>query len=713
MCGCLAGVAGDEVAGQPARDRAPLYQEKYRPQFHFTARYWDDYRLHPPAHCEGWMNDMNGLMYNQGEYHFFAQRWWSAWLHAISTDLIHWEELRPAFGKGGKFGGTQSGGGVVDFNNCSGLGDGKEPPMIVFWSSTDNLNQCISYSRDRGRTWTKYEKNPVLVHPYRDPNVFWYEPGQKWILILYGPSDSAPQRRPRYGFNGENNDAHDLRGFKPGEWICSVVRLFDNGRVVATDQHGQSEGKVDSARQNIGAGLFRVGAKADRSEYLEGDIATVLVYDRTLSDEETKRVIGCLEAERNLTETSERARLPANGLVLCLAANTAEVDGNGTVSAWKDRSGQGNDLKQAEASRRPERIANGPGGLPAIHFRGRQFLDGRAVLAEGDDSFTLAALWRRTDKTGSQVICEQNSAMKQTGRRASLLTVNHDERENCYLLFSSTNLLDWKNLDARIPDSFECPDMFELPVEGETGRSKWVVVDGNGDYVTGSFDGNVFRGETQKRKGDYGRNFYATMTFDHLPKSDPRRIQMAWMRGGEEYPKDMPFNQQASFPCELSLRKLPQGPVMCRYPVREISRIHHRAFELSNYACRPQDNPLSALKGELFDLDLTIDTDRSTCSAIVLELCGNTVRYDLRNRKLESHGSAAPLEPRSGRVQIRILVDRLSLETFGNQGEVSITNVARQKHGTSSLVFRVPDGEALVKALTVHELESIWNRAGK
>ena len=101
--------------------------------------------------------------------------------------------------------------------------------MIVFWSSTDNLNQCISYSRDRGRTWTKYEKNPVLMHPYRDPNVFWYEPEQKWILILYGPSEVAPQRRPRYGFNGESNDAHDLRGFHPGDWTCSVVRLFDNG----------------------------------------------------------------------------------------------------------------------------------------------------------------------------------------------------------------------------------------------------------------------------------------------------------------------------------------------------------------------------------------------------------------------------------------------------------------------------------------------------
>ena len=169
---CLCGIdsnAENELTANPVATRAELYQEKCRPQFHFTARYWDDYRLNPQNHEEGWLNDMNGLIHNQGEYHLFAQRWWSAWLHAISTDLIHWEELRPAFGKGGKFGGTQSGGGVVDFNNCSGLGDGKEPPMIVFWSSTDNFSQCLSYSLDRGRTWTKYAGNPVLRQGFPFP----------------------------------------------------------------------------------------------------------------------------------------------------------------------------------------------------------------------------------------------------------------------------------------------------------------------------------------------------------------------------------------------------------------------------------------------------------------------------------------------------------------------------------------------------------------
>jgi hypothetical protein len=179
-----------------------------------------------------------------------------------------------------------------------------------------------------------------------------------------------------------------------------------------------------------------------------------------------------------------------------------------------------------------------------VRFEGRQFLQGPAVLAEGDDSFTLVALWRRDHANGSQVVCEQNARTRQAGRRASLLTVCREETDNVYLLFASTNLLNWKKLDVSIPDSFECPDMFALPVDGDTEQVKWVVINGNGDYVFGSFDGKQFTTEAKKQKGDYGRNFYATMTFENMPKSDPRRIQLAWMRGWDDYPKDMPFNQQ-------------------------------------------------------------------------------------------------------------------------------------------------------------------------
>ncbi len=105
----------------------------------------------------------------------------------MGKDLVHWEELKPAFGQDEKFGGTQSGTCVIDYRNVSGLATGNTPVMIAFWSAEDNRRQCISYSNDHGRSWTKYAKNPVLEHPYRDPKFFGDEASRKWIMVLCGP----------------------------------------------------------------------------------------------------------------------------------------------------------------------------------------------------------------------------------------------------------------------------------------------------------------------------------------------------------------------------------------------------------------------------------------------------------------------------------------------------------------------------------------------
>ena len=705
-------VLGSAISGARAGDepapREPLCHESLRPQFHFTARYWDEYQLHPPNHHEGWINDLNGLVYNDGVYHLFAQRWWSAWLHAVSADLIHWTELRPAFGKGGKFGGTQSGGGVVDWHNCSGLGDGTEPPMIAFWSSTDNLNQCISYSLDKGRTWTKYDKNPVLVHKYRDPKVFWYEPDRKWIMILYGPSDNV-RRVAAYGFNGESNDAHDVRSFTADRWTCSAVRLFDDGKVVVTDTLGSSDGRIDADKQNTAAEAFYVGAKANLSEFLEGDIAEILIYDRTLSDEETSQTLTALQAKWELGDANVETRIQTDGLVLHLDAADVTTDAQGKVSAWQDLSGHRHDVTQAVLDRRPRHIAHTLEGRDVVRFRGGQFLQGPAVLAEGDDTFTLIALWRRTHESGSQVIYEQNAGTRQTGRRACLLTVCREEADNVYLLFSSTNLLNWTKLDSSIPNSFECPDMFELPVDDDLSRTKWVVVDGNGDYVIGRFDGQRFTTEGTKRRGDYGRNFYATMTFQNMPESDPRRVQLAWMRGWDDYPKNMPFNQQVSFPCRLTLRTLPEGIVMCRYPIREIAALHDETFALEGRMLKSGENPLAHLTGELFDIDLE---DRHHGIDVFRSRPESAGQHRQVRRGSPSHpfgwlgGSAR--NPGTDAFTIRVLMDRLSIETYGNRGEVSITNIAYQDGETPGLELGAVGGEAKITSLKVRKLKSIW-----
>ena len=160
----------------------PTYMERYRPQFHYT-----------PA--VNWMNDPNGLVYLDGEYHLFYQynpfgNTWGhmSWGHAVSRDLIHWEELEVALAEED---GVMifSGSAVVDWNNTSGFGENGEPPLVAIYTGAhDNgQDQRIAYSNDKGRTWTKYDGNPVLdrgLQDFRDPKVFWYEPEGKWVMVV-------------------------------------------------------------------------------------------------------------------------------------------------------------------------------------------------------------------------------------------------------------------------------------------------------------------------------------------------------------------------------------------------------------------------------------------------------------------------------------------------------------------------------------------------
>ena len=171
----------DKFAGQDS-----LYHEKNRPQFHFTTR-------------RGWINDPNGLIYYNGEYHLFYQhnpyeREWENmhWGHAVSKDLIHWEELNDVLCPD-ELGTIFSGSAVIDYENTSGFGSKKNPPMVAAftYARADGQTQGIAYSLDNGRTFTKYALNPVInstkkwkTNDTRDPKVFWYKPNGEWVMVL-------------------------------------------------------------------------------------------------------------------------------------------------------------------------------------------------------------------------------------------------------------------------------------------------------------------------------------------------------------------------------------------------------------------------------------------------------------------------------------------------------------------------------------------------
>lgn len=434
----------------------PLYRESLRPQFHFTARQWTMNRLNPRERQEGWLNDLNGLIYYEGEYHLFAQRWAKCWIHAVSRDLVHWTELEPAFWEEKLDSGVQSGTCVVDYHNSSGLSpNSATPPMVAFWSRFDNRSQCLSYSLDHGRTWKHYEKNPIMIRPERDPKVFWYAPGHHWVMMMYG-----------------NNQYHIL---------------------------------------------------------------------------------------------------------------------------------------------------------------------------------------------------------------------------------TSTNLLTWKDEQKPIRDSFECPDLFELPVDGNHNQMKWVLIQGNGKYSIGSFDGTVFKEEAGRYPCDIG-DFYATQTWGNVETGDGRRIQAAWMRFSH-FP-DMPFSQQVTFPCELTLRTTPNGLRLFRQPIREIASLHGWKDTWTNRTLNAnQVLPLTP-SGRLFHLECEVsipDESKLTVNIRDIPLVFTSQTIEAGSRHATLSGALKTLE---------ILVDRASIETFVNEGEVSCTQFVLPKENGLSL--KAEGGPVTIHSLTLWRMNSAW-----
>ncbi len=435
----------------------PLYQESLRPQFHFTARQWTMNRLNPKERQEGWVNDLNGLIYYDGEYHLFAQRWAKCWLHAVSRDLVHWTELEPAFWEESPDSGVQSGTCVVDYHNTSGLSpDPKTPPLVAFWPRFDNRSQCLSYSLDHGRTWTAYAKNPILVHPERDPKVFWYAPGNHWVMMLYG--------------------------------------------------------------------------------------------------------------------------------------------------------------------------------------------DGQ------------------------------------------------------YHILTSPNLLNWTDEHHPIPDSFECPDFFELPVDGNAAQKKWVLIQGNGKYSIGTFDGREFKEETKRFPCDVGPNFYATQSWHNTETGDGRRIQTAWMRG-PAFP-DMPFNQQISFPCELKLRTTPNGLRIFRQPIAEIATLHRGTDSWTNRTLKANTTLPLEPAGRLFHLKAEVEIPEG--AKLTFNLRGIPVIVTAKT--VESGNAPVSVNDRVRTVEI--LVDRASIEAFVNDGEISSTRTVIPKD--NGLSVKAEGGPVMIRALTVYPLNSAW-----
>ncbi|HBO36629.1 MAG TPA: glycoside hydrolase [Sphaerochaeta sp.] len=198
--------------------------EHNRPVYHFT----------PP---KNWMNDPNGLIYLEGEYHLFYQHnpcensWGNmSWGHAVSRDLVHWEHFPVALWYEEHLG-IYSGTMVLDRSNSSGLGTKGQAPLVAFFTGhntiTGEQDQRVAFSVDKGRTWIKYTGNPVIVSigkDMRDPKVFWHEQTNRWVMAVAIPHDRVIRfYSSKNLINWTWESDFGQRGSVEGLWECPDI----------------------------------------------------------------------------------------------------------------------------------------------------------------------------------------------------------------------------------------------------------------------------------------------------------------------------------------------------------------------------------------------------------------------------------------------------------------------------------------------------------
>lgn len=446
----------DRIAGEDT-----LYREKNRPQFHFTTR-------------RGWINDPNGLIYHDGEYHLFYQhnpyeREWENmhWGHAVSRDLVHWEELPDALYPD-SLGTMFSGSAVIDCKNSAGFNRGETPAMVAAYTAArpGRQVQCIAYSLDNGRTFTKYAGNPVIdskekwdSEDTRDPKVFWYAPGSHWVMAL------------------NERDGHSI--------------------------------------------------------------------------------------------------------------------------------------------------------------------------------------------------------------------------------YTSTDLQKW-NYESHVSGFWECPELFELPVDGDPNRTKWVMYGASGTYMLGAFDGRVFTPEAGKYCYTTGC-IYAAQTFTGIPASDGRRIQIGW--GRVSHP-GMPFNGMMMLPTELTLRTTREGVRLFSTPVAELEQLFTPAGKWEGLTSDEANRRMEKFRDAgCLRLTTTIELSHATDATLTLD-GQRIIAYDLNANTLNGR-FYAPEQPTDMRLRADVYIDRTSVEVFIDGGRYSYSLERRAEPGNDE-GFRFHGNRIRVAELELFSVDSIW-----
>ena len=315
--------------------------------------------------------------------------------------------------------------------------------------------------------------------------------------------------------------------------------------------------------------------------------------------------------------------------------------------------------------------------------------------------------------------------------------------------YGSTDLKSWNHLSDFGPagatgkPNWECPDLFELPIEGEAGETRWVLeVDmgdkavaggSGGEYFIGHFDGQSFRPEQaldQVNWVDFGRDFYAPVSWSDVPKSDGRRLWLAWMNNWETaLLPTHPWRSAMSLPRSIALRRTPDGLRLVQHPVKELESLRGAGVVLDRRLLSPGTTPLDqfGISGNQVEIIAEFEVMAATSFGLKISKGGQEetiVGYDTETQSMfvdrsksgeidfhprfgGKHSGPLPMEDR--RVRLHVFVDTSSVEVFGNDGYTVITDRIFPDPASQSIELYSKGGSTLLRSLEFWPLGSVWH----
>ena len=261
--------------------------------------------------------------------------------------------------------------------------------------------------------------------------------------------------------------------------------------------------------------------------------------------------------------------------------------------------------------------------------------------------------------------------------------------------------------------------LFELQVDGKPGLTKWVLMPNHtpslsvggkypgGRYLIGSFDGQRFTPEGERLQFNFGNAYGAAQSYNGIPAADGRRINVGCAFGTRM--PGMPFAQMMNFPTELTLRTTEDGLRLFAWPVKEIETLYADTRRFDGIALTPEGTVLPGVGGDLFDISAEFVTGADT-EELGLMIRGVPVTFNAKAKLLSCGDRSAILKPEGGKVRLRLLVDRVSIEIFANDGRVYMPMAVIPKDDDHSIAVFAKGTGAKVIALTVHTLKSAWDQ---